>query len=147
MCSHFMSNFNCIYKKHINMDKEISHKKTIYWAQISGRIPNLDPDPHSDPDQLRVHLLYGKGESTHVTWDSGNPDFSVRHRVRGLTRSFGRPEIWAQITKTPMTSVVDPGDFSPDPGPYLIIFASFWRTFLFIFWMTAYYSKICSRRK
>jgi hypothetical protein len=50
------------------------------WAHISWRILNPDPvpDPYSNPDQLRVYLLYWQGGSTHVTPCSGlNPEFQA----------------------------------------------------------------------
>jgi hypothetical protein len=77
--------------------------QTQYRAHISGRILIPYPDPNSDADQLRLHLLDwqgGGGSSTtiyctHLTWDSFNLCFNVWHRVQGLTRSFRRSEMLA----------------------------------------------------
>jgi hypothetical protein len=96
---------SCVMSQHSSYRRNIktgskpfyrSFVHSLSRAHISERIP--DPDSNSDPNQPRVHLLYWQGGSTHVTWDSVDQYFSVRHRVQGLTRSFRRPEIWAPIS-------------------------------------------------
>jgi hypothetical protein len=52
--------------------------RVLVWAHIPGRIPNPDTDSISDPDQLRVHLLYWQGGVHNVIIDTVN-------RVQGLT--------------------------------------------------------------